>query len=318
MANNPRVAKLGQALVKQGTIDEHQLASALANSDQWGLRLGKVLVRLRLLRESAVVKAISDATGFQMIDLAANPPEAAARPYLDEAFCRERGVFPLAVREKAGSRTLFLAMADPTDVEAIDLAAARCRGRVKPFVASEQIIEKAIDRFYRGADVALVVEEESTISEMDEMKLVDVNGRTMAGVMAPVISLRDEAAAEAAAEADDNRSPSQRMAQRFAGEQQGRAASPPVGRYPSPPLPPVSSSMRAPDPLADLLGRGPSGGSGPNLAAFEARLSGVEQNLAALLKAQETSTALVRAIAELLIEKQYISSDEVRARASRR
>ena len=247
-----RTARLGQALVKAGVIDELQLKSALANADQWGTRLGKTLVRMRLVHETQVVKALSEATGFPTIDLSVNPPEPAARPFLDEPFCRERAVFPLAVREKAGARTLFLAMADPTDVEAIDLVASRCRGRVKPFVASEQLIEKAVDKFYRGAQVELALVDEATISELDEMKLVDVNGSTMAGVQAPVIHLRE------AAENERNQSapsPAQRMAQRFA----------------------------AADPLADLFGKAAPAPPTSDLSALEGRLSQLEQNLGALL-----------------------------------
>ncbi len=297
MAVSGRNTKLGQALVKAGVIDEMQMRAALGNTEQWGFRLGKTLVRMRFVHEEQVAKAIADATGFPFIDLTSNPPEPSARPYLDEAFCAERGVFPLAVREKAGSRTLFLAMADPTDVEAIDLTAARGRCRVKPFVACEQLVEKAIDKFYRGANVELQVVDETTIAEMDEMKLVDVNDITMAGVQAPVVHLSGSKPVQA----PKGPSPAERMAQRFG---------PPGGNATAP-------GLAAIDPLAAITGH-PVAAPAPAVTALEARLAALEQQVSALHKTQDASSALLRAFTELLIEKRYLAAEEVRARMGRR
>jgi hypothetical protein len=177
MPLHPRVAKLGQVLVRAQVIDQTQLTSALAQAEQWGARLGKVVVEMRLAKESAVVDAIASATGVARAELSA-PPEPLALQSLDPVLCQERGIFPLAVKD--GGRTLHLAMCDPTDLETMDQVQSRTRMRVKPFLVGEVLLGKAIQKYYHQADVSLESEEEApTIAELDELKLVDVTGRTL-------------------------------------------------------------------------------------------------------------------------------------------
>lgn len=194
MALHPRELKLGEALVRLKVIDELQLASALASADQWGQRLTESLLRLRLAGELPLVDAIASITRTQKVDLAALAPDPAALALLDADFCRQRGLFPFGLVENG--RVLQLAMVDPSDVPLSDSVAARARVRIQRFVAGENAIRKAIERHYLGrGEVALQPQpEEAPISELDELKLVDINGRTLP-LTAAVISLKKEAAA---------------------------------------------------------------------------------------------------------------------------
>ncbi|MBI3181667.1 MAG: hypothetical protein HYZ28_05955 [Myxococcales bacterium] len=83
--------------------------------------------------------------------------------------------------EQWGSRLgKALAMADPTDLETVDMVAARSRCRVKPFVAGEGVIQRAIRRHYHGVEVELEpAQEPPSLSEVEEFKLVDRAGKTL-------------------------------------------------------------------------------------------------------------------------------------------
>lgn len=149
MAGRNRVAEI---LMQAGLIDELQLRSALGHLNQWGGRLGHALVEKQFASEEAVVDALAAALHAERLMLGSLARDAAALSKLDAEFCRDKGVFPVHVRD--GGKTLLLAMADPTDGEAIQDVTRRTRMRVVPGIAGEGEIRAAIDRLYLGKEPA--------------------------------------------------------------------------------------------------------------------------------------------------------------------
>src|SRR5262249_12999213 len=135
---------------------------------------------------------ISALTRTEKVDLGATVPDPAALALLDAELCRQRGVFPFALADNG--RVLQLAMVDPSDLALSDSVAARARVRVQRFVAGETTIQKAVQRYYLGmAQVTLQpVADEMPISDMEELKLVDINGRTLR-LSEAVVSLKRDA-----------------------------------------------------------------------------------------------------------------------------
>lgn len=188
MGTHPRLTKLGQALVNQGVIDELQLSSALASVEQWGQRLPQALLHLRLVREDTLVEAISKVTRTEKVDLSKRAPEPAALAKLEASYCQDHGLIPLSVQE--AGRLLHLAVSDPTDLQLIDQIANRTRARIKSWVAGETMIQKAIQHYYFGLEVSWELAAlEKPISELEELKLVNSSGKTMALAEA-VVSLK--------------------------------------------------------------------------------------------------------------------------------
>src|SRR5262249_11799319 len=99
--------------------------------------------------EGTVARAISVELGLPRIDLAMTPPEAAALALLDARTCTDRFVLPVALRENG--ELLWLAMADPTDADALGIVRRKVQKRVRPAVAGPTEILRAVRALYANA-----------------------------------------------------------------------------------------------------------------------------------------------------------------------
>jgi hypothetical protein len=191
-------SRVGDFLLRAGVIDELQLRSARATHAQWGGRLGKVIADMGLADEDHIADAVAQAMKLPREQVgSARDPGALAK--LDAAFCQTHAVFP--VRLDNNGKSLVLAMADPSDLEVMDMASGRARSRVKPVVASETEIQAAISRCYRGAEAqsshpsrarqAVQLAEESP----GEVKITDMSGNTVMKVN-PALSAAEAAATD--------------------------------------------------------------------------------------------------------------------------
>jgi hypothetical protein len=143
MAGRNRIEEL---LLQAGVVDDLQLRSALAQQAQWGGRVARILVERKFASEEAVVSALASALKVQRVRPAGQPRDGGALAKLDAAFCEEKGVFPVALRDSG--KTLLLAMADPTDLDLVDEINHRTRARISVAIAGETEIRAAIDRHY--------------------------------------------------------------------------------------------------------------------------------------------------------------------------
>ncbi len=140
--------KLGEMLLEAGVIDDFQLRAALTYQSEWGGRLGSVLVRKGFLSERELLSAIVEQYGIKSISLDAieRPTEevlSLVKADIAKKFC----IFPL----EYDGKTLLAAMADPTDLKTIDDISFMLGTRIKPVLALESEIMRAIGRHYKGA-----------------------------------------------------------------------------------------------------------------------------------------------------------------------
>lgn len=146
--HSPR-KRLGELLVEAGVIDAAQLRRVLAHQRRWGGRLGQCLVALRLATEDQVVRALSarlDCPVAPVSALHGGPELAAALDLVPVDFAMRHKLLPVAV----DSSCLTVAMADPTDVVAVDELSFRVGRRVRVTIAAESEIANALQRLYRG------------------------------------------------------------------------------------------------------------------------------------------------------------------------
>jgi hypothetical protein len=267
-------------------IDPLQLKSALSSMEQWGHRLPQALLHLRMVRESALVDAMATATKSEKMDLADRLPEQRTLGLLDASFCQDHGVLPLEVMQNI--RTLKVAMADPSDLGLLDEISSRAQLRVKAYVAGETAIQKAIQRSYFGLQVTF--EEgalEKPISELDELKLVNASGKTMA-LTGAVVSMKkalQEKAAAAARALETTSSPTPAAVDEM----------------------PEAVSFE-PLHLED---------SQAQIARLEEEVNEVKKQVTQLRKNQMTAQLTLKALVELLIEKKQLSGSELRARMAK-
>lgn len=275
--------RIGEILVKARVIDEMQLRSALAQHDQWGGRLSRIITDMGLAREDTITEAISQGLGMQRVQLGtAKDPGALAK--LDVGLAEQKGVFPVSLRDNG--KTLVLAMADPTDLQTIDQVAARSRTRVVPVVAGDREIQNAILRHYRNQDPAVTHSahpasnrSSSGGGDEDEFKIVDISGNTVMKALSDIAP---------------------KMAKENAARQAGPAATPaPVSSR-------ASGSSSATDLLDEIMSAKPS--------PAEVFSPEEMQRLEAVRANQEKSSKILRALLELLLEKGAIQQRELAAR----
>jgi type IV pilus assembly protein PilB len=145
--------RLGELLVEAGAIDEFQLSAALGHQRQWGGRLGRTLVDMKVVPEPAVVSALArrlECEVAHLDGLERSPALSEALALVTGDFARRHLVLPVALKRNE----LQVAMADPTNVAAIDELSFRTGRRVKVFLAGEREVARAVKRFYGEAAAA--------------------------------------------------------------------------------------------------------------------------------------------------------------------
>ena len=143
--------RLGQLLLEDGLVTAAQLDQAVARQRASGERLGSVLVRLGFLTEDQLVIALSRQYGLPALAPARLDADPEALRLVPAQIARKYQVLPI---ERTGE-ALTLAMADPTDVNALDDMAFMTNLTVRPLVAAPRLIRQALERLGDTAGGAL-------------------------------------------------------------------------------------------------------------------------------------------------------------------
>jgi type IV pilus assembly protein PilB len=106
--------------------------------------LGKILVDMKAVGEREVLMAQAQEAGFQFFDLDNTPIDKSAVNVVPERIVKLHTVFPV----KKEGMTLFVAMRNPNDLQAIDDVKFASGCLVKPVIAIGDAIEDAIKRAY--------------------------------------------------------------------------------------------------------------------------------------------------------------------------
>jgi type IV pilus assembly protein PilB len=141
-----RMGRLGDLLVAAGLISQEQLAQALESQRGTNEKIGTVLIRLDLLREEQLTEFLSKQYGLQAITLSQLDVDPDVVELVSSQLARKYEVLPI----KRTGNQLTLAMADPTNVFALDDVAFMTGLTVVPVVASQGAIRQAIDRLYEA------------------------------------------------------------------------------------------------------------------------------------------------------------------------
>jgi len=156
-------------LLESGIIDAAQLQAALGHQRRWGGRLGQALVDLKITSETQIVDALSRKLGYDPIRLAAveyGPSLELALRLVPHEFAQRNLLLPYA----ADMGTIWVAMADPTNVALVDEIAFRTGRKVKVSLAGDREIAEAVRRLYlmekRGVDAIAFDEEDADPVEM--------------------------------------------------------------------------------------------------------------------------------------------------------
>ena len=138
--------RLGEMLTEAGLIDKFQLSSALGEQKQWGGRLASIIINMGFTDDKSVASILEKQLGVKCVSLEKMEilPEALSKMEVDMA--EKYGVIPIEFSNKE----LTLAISDPTDLNTIDELGFALDVKIKPVLALESGIKKAIAKHYRG------------------------------------------------------------------------------------------------------------------------------------------------------------------------
>jgi len=176
-------------LVKSKLITEDQLKKALAQQSTAGGRLGSNLVKLGFLTEEDITSFLSKQYGVPSINLAHFEIDQSVIKLVPAEIAQKHMVIPI---NRKGS-VLTVAMADPSNIFAIDDIKFLSGFKVEPVVAAETSIKNAINKHYDSAGLVKDIlqgfddREVATVEEGDEGP--DVGDLQRATEDAPVVKL---------------------------------------------------------------------------------------------------------------------------------
>lgn len=134
---------LGALLAEAGLLAEAEIELALHTARSHGKRLGEVLTELGLVAPADVVRFVAEQHGLPFVDVASLPVDPAAAKLLTADQARSFRTLPLGFVRGLP----VVALADPSDDEAMDGARSMLRGA--EFVASpEEAILAQLARLY--------------------------------------------------------------------------------------------------------------------------------------------------------------------------
>jgi type IV pilus assembly protein PilB len=141
---------IGELLKRERLIDDLQLQSAVAFQQQWGGPIGQAFVHLGFVPEPVLFAAIGRQLGVSFVEIGDRmiPPEVIR--LLPEKLIRSRRAFPMALVAGGRRGELVVAMADPNNLHVVDDIAFATGLPVKPVLAGEADIDRAIARHLGG------------------------------------------------------------------------------------------------------------------------------------------------------------------------
>jgi type IV pilus assembly protein PilB len=186
---------LGQVLVEAQLISEQALQKALQQQKGSGGSVTSNLVKIGALTEESLLEFLSEHYRVPAVDLRTIEPDATVVRLLPADVATKFLALPLS---RVGRR-LTVALAQPSNLFALDDIKFITGLEVDPVVATEGSIKKLLDRFFDSAgtmaDVMKGIEEEFEVVETEEEE-ADQSGLSLAEE-APIVKLVNSLIADA-------------------------------------------------------------------------------------------------------------------------
>jgi len=170
---------LTNLLIEGGLVTQEQLLEALAKKEDTGKSLARTLVEMGIVSEVKLTQVLAQHLGLEFVDLGSYRVDITAVALLDEKVASRHLALPIGYEDG----TLIVAMADPTNIFALDDIKMYAGQQIKPVVATKGDIQDAIRTYYRDTDDNVV--EDFETDELDESELTDAIGQAVGD--APIV-----------------------------------------------------------------------------------------------------------------------------------
>jgi type IV pilus assembly protein PilB len=165
--------QLGALLVANGQLSDESLQTALAEQARSGKSLGRVLIDMNLVSEGNLVSTLASHLGLEYVDLDEYPVDSSAATLISDSLARRYQALPIGWNDGR----LVVAMADPSNVFAVDDIRTITGSEVRTVVATRPAILATIDKYYRldteaediSAQAASEFEEEQDLAAVQKV-----------------------------------------------------------------------------------------------------------------------------------------------------
>jgi len=172
MSDNERI---GELLVKENLITPLQLKNAVTAQRSSGGRLGHELTKLGYIEENELIAFLSKQYSVPSINLSEFEIDQEVLKVLPKEVVTRHQVIPV---NRTGG-TLIVAMADPSNIYAVDDIKFITGMKIDVVVASEQAIAESIEKYYTSTvsfdEVMIDFVEEDEDFEFEEESEEDIN-----------------------------------------------------------------------------------------------------------------------------------------------
>ena len=181
--------RLGELLVREKLISLQQLRTAQDESRKNNTSLSYQLARMGYISDTEITDFLSQQYRVQSINLEEFDIDEDVKKLVSQEVCERHKIIPVS---RSGS-SLIVAMADPSNLHAIDDIKFLTGYNVEPVVASESAIQKAIEKYYAAPEISYdqIMEgfDETEIEFTGEDEDVNLSDLERGAEDAPVIRL---------------------------------------------------------------------------------------------------------------------------------
>jgi type IV pilus assembly protein PilB len=136
---------LGALLIEEGLLTDAQLDAALAEQTKTGKPLGRLLIEQGTISEAELVRTLARQVGLDFVDLSERVIDPTVASLVSESLARRYQAIPVAWEDGK----LVVAMADPSNVFAVDDIRAMAGAEIHTVVATASQIIETIENFFR-------------------------------------------------------------------------------------------------------------------------------------------------------------------------
>ncbi|MDO6354204.1 ATPase, T2SS/T4P/T4SS family [Caloramator sp. CAR-1] len=176
--------RLGEVLIEAGLITQEQLQKALTLQKSSGKKLGEILVEQGFISEDQIIEVLEFQLGIPHVKLDRFPIEQDAVKLISEGIAKRHTLIPIKLEKDK----LYVAMADPLNIFAIEDVQIYSGKNVQPVIAKSDEIKRQIDKYYGKQEALKAAEEfkkESKVFKTERNK----NAAEDESASAPIIKL---------------------------------------------------------------------------------------------------------------------------------
>lgn len=140
--------RLGELLMKMSLLSDAQLEKAISLQRQEGGRLGEILVKSGILKEEQIVEALGKQLGVPYFSLGTGMLKPAVDQGLEQLIPQEFAIKNSVLPLSRTLKSLTVAMSDPLDLMLIDNLKKLTSCEINPVIATKSDITKAVEEFY--------------------------------------------------------------------------------------------------------------------------------------------------------------------------